>query len=789
MTDMSDETWMGCTVQQKSDGGCIILSPDSTPLLETEDAPKTVSKKDDHGNAVDSIRDDEFASFKLLARCTFLSDGSYNENSTEANELRSKDLLQLEKGLKGKTVNGRTYVSAAYLGFSMEMNGPVFMRKELWSHRNSDYYSQLPFRRPNGGRIRLIKHLIDGPVHEHAARFNLKGVSLKCGLSLSSPTIKEEDVILHHLAMTEANLVMLKRLVSGEPLEAFLTMAEDRKAYDLYVEKLIQGLKTGAAIAPFSFINPPVLSDVPPGSNLSGSLQVDAKPRGDDNRHLSEVTCSVDLGTQNVSPKASFGFVYYAALPGAFEYPPELIRLMKEFALKYPKDFLSLRLMLLACHLWFDIITHPDRQLEWFMLERRSRGKGFNEVPKVSLAAFIVYFAHWLSWTESMGLSEYIHPFRFVSKACKSDQVHTGFAVNKDHIPQDRVMALMRQVTSRIPNISIDERIVVTPSTVPGTRMQPRLYWSFLKYPQQTPLALTGLPHLGYLGLRNYTRQDLTDATKHPEKRFRIHMLPYFVNSSLFANFGTRLQVPSDLSKGVFKSFSQISPFWKPNTLKNDLGPSHHLPAPPVHTFQQTGTGSPATRPQARRESPLYVPLLESWSKVPQRAHWAWKHAFQLLQNLPEEERQEGTFKELISIAQAKHNGDISIVNDCLSSLYNMEDLSDHDLYTALPTALVKLIGLPPPQTREGDVWAEYFPTIDEPSSPQANCISMILGYFRSAKDNPSSVPYLRPLIQRTAQQLMGMRDSLETRDWLGSQWDFLFPQFTSTCNIAGGDI
>ncbi|KAK4079728.1 hypothetical protein Trihar35433_833 [Trichoderma harzianum] len=772
---MSDETWMGCTVQQKSDGGCIILSPDSIPLLETEDAPKTMSKKDDHGNPVDSIRDDEFAKFELLARCTFLSDSCDEDDNTKTNASRLEKLSRLEQELKGMTVNGKTYVSAAYLGFSMEMKGPVFMRRELRSARNSEKFVRLP-----------VPLSMPGWVHKHAAHFNLEGVMLQCGLSSSSPTINPRDVILHHLAMTEANLVMLKRLVSGEPLETFLTTPEDRQAYDLYVEKLIQGLKKGAAIAPFSFINPPVLSDVPPGSNSSGSLQADAKPRGDDNRHLSKVTCKPDLATQTVSPKAFTGFKYYAAPAGAFEYPPELIRLLKEFALQYPNDFLPLRLMFLACHLWFDIITHPDLQLEWFMLRRKEDGRGFNEVPNVSLAAFIVYFAHWLSWTESMGLSEYPHPFRFVYKAYELDQVHSGFTVNMDHIPQDRVMASMRKVTSRIPNVSIDKRIVVIPSRVPGTKMPPMHHWSFVKRPHRISLALTGLPHLGYLGLRNYTRQDVNNTAEHLEKRFRVYRLPYFVNSSLFANFGTRLQVPSDLSKGILKTFLRISPFWKPNILWNDLKPSHQPPAPPVHSSQQTGTGSPATRPQARRQSLLYMPLLESWSKVPQRAHWAWKHALQLLKDLPEEEQQEETFKELISTAQAKHNGDIDIVNDCLSSLYTMEDLSDHDLYTALPTALVKLIGLPPPQIWDGDVWAEYFPTIDEPSSPQVNCISMILGYFRSAKANPSSIPHLRPLIQRTAQQLMGMSNSLETRDWLGSQWDFLFPQFTSTCNTAG---
>ncbi|KAL7904657.1 hypothetical protein GGI35DRAFT_489535 [Trichoderma velutinum] len=767
---MSDEPWMGCTLQQKS-GGCIILSPDSIPLLETEDAPKTMNKRNDHGNTVDSIRDDEFAKFKLLARCTFLSNGSGEENNPKANQSNPNDLSRLKRELKGTLVNGKTYVSVAYLGFSTEMKGPVFMRKELWSAHNSENYSQSPLSKPTKGRIRPVEHLVSGPVHKEAARFNLKGVLLKCGISSSSLTIKHQDVIPHYLATTEANLVMLKRLVSGESLETFLTTPEDRIAYDLYVEKLIQGLKKGTAITPFSFITPPVLPDTPPGSNLLGRLQDDTKPRGDDNRYLSEVTCNPDLATRNLNHKSSTGFVYRAALTDAFEYPPELIRLLKQFARRYPTDFLPLRLMLLACHLWFDIMTHPDLQLEWFMWEREGGDKeGFDEIPEVSLAVFIVYFAHWLSWTESTGLSEHPHPFRFVSKAYESDKAHGGLAVYEDHFPQYRVIALMHQVISRIPNVSIDMRIDVFPCQIPGTKMPPMYHSSILRCPHPISLALTGLPHMGYLGFPNYTRLKLAYD---PEKICRSHYLPYFVNSSLFGNLGTRLQTPSDLSRGVLTTFPQI----------NDLEPSCHPPTPPVHSSQQTGTGSPATWPQAQRESPLYAPLLEDWSKVPQLAHWAWKHALQLLKGLPEDERQEETFKELISTAQAQHNQDITLINECLSSLYTLEDLSDHYLYNVLPSALVKLIGLPPPQTWAVDVWAEYFPNIEEPSSPQVKCISMILGYLRSAKANPPSIPYLRPLIQRTVQQLMGMSNSLEARDWLGSQWDFLFPQFTSTYN------
>ncbi|KAL6792115.1 hypothetical protein J3E68DRAFT_438388 [Trichoderma sp. SZMC 28012] len=664
------------------------------------------------------------------------------------------------------------------------MKGAVFMRKELWSTHNSDNYSQLPLPTTKRGRKNPNMELISGPVHEQATRFNLKGVSLKCDFSSSSPNIKHQGVIPHYLATTEANLTTLKRLVSGEPLETFLTTPENRKAYDLYVEKLIQGLKRGAAIAPFSFTTPPVLSDLPHRSNLAGRLQDDGKPQDEDNRYLSEVACNPHVPLRAPS-LASPSFVYRAAPIGAFEYPPELIRLLKEFALQYPNDFLPLRLMLLACHLWFDIIQHENKQ--WQRCMRGELRGRLENIPEVSLAEFIVYFAHWLSWNESMGLSGHLHPFHFVSKACESDEFHPDFAVNKDHIPQDRVIALMHKITSRIPNLSTDTRINLLPCHIPGSKMPSFCRTVTLQPPHPISLALTGLPHVGYLGLPNYTRlkleskdRSLEKLTEHPEKIFRSHYLPYCVNSSLFGNLGTRLQTPRDLSKGVLTTFSQISPFWKPTALGDDLEPSHQ---PPVLSSESTVIE--LLESQAPRESLFYSPLLESWSKVPEQAHWAWKHGLQLLKDLPEEERQDETFKKLISTAQAQHNQDISLLNECLSSLDTPKDLSDYDLDITVPTAFGRFIGLPPPQDVVVDAWAEHFLTIDGPT-PQVQCISMILGHLRSAKANPSSIPHLRPLIQRTAQQLMGMSDSLETRDWLGNQWDFLFPQFTSTYSTVG---
>ncbi|KAL6691694.1 hypothetical protein J3F84DRAFT_403367 [Trichoderma pleuroticola] len=105
-----------------------------------------------------------------------------------------KDRLKDE--LKGKkNADGKTIVTAFYLGISMDLRGPAFMRH------------QTP-KAPKG------QTPIPGRVREQIPRNNLKGLIIR---SEPATTITGQAVIPHYLMTVKENLLAAKRLVSGVP--------------------------------------------------------------------------------------------------------------------------------------------------------------------------------------------------------------------------------------------------------------------------------------------------------------------------------------------------------------------------------------------------------------------------------------------------------------------------------------------------------------------------------------------------------------------------------------------
>lgn len=382
--------WYDCTIQSKSDGGYIIVSSTTALLFETEDTLKIVEKKKDDQSAPKRvIRGDEFVEFEVLGRCRFLAEGADKANSQKANKSGPRAYARLQEEMVGTKVDGKTYISAAYLGFAMSMQGPVFMRREIQksSRLSKDDSEEENEDTPGSNRGKKnsskkekpnrSKVVPSGPTHEEALKFNLKGVNLR---SEPAFTITGQDVIPHYMMTTKVNLGMAKKLVSGTPLEFFCTSSEERKAYSEYALAQIENLKNGRAISPLCCISLHSAPEVVPGSILTGMLQNNNLPSGDSNRPLSEVTCNTEVLFRTTFDDEPTGFHYAAAYTEALEYPPKLLRLLRDFALLHPKDLLPTSIMLLACHLWVDIMDHPDMRLEWFMRNKRNEGKVYQGV-------------------------------------------------------------------------------------------------------------------------------------------------------------------------------------------------------------------------------------------------------------------------------------------------------------------------------------------------------------------------------------------------------------------------
>lgn len=176
--------------------------------------------------------------------------------------------------------------------------------------------------------------------------------------------------------------------------------------------------------------------------------------------------------------------------------------------------------MLLARHLWCNIVQNPNKSVEEFALWARGTSDNYRPGPDARLAHCIIYFQDWLRWVEEMGLSEFPHPFRFIDKAVATDTEHMGETVAADAINEEEVRTFMSQVPSRVPSINPLDRVTSFPCMMPGTSIPPLFNLFNCRYPHGIEMALTGLENVNMMGLSSYTLEHTMnsgcDISKYP---------------------------------------------------------------------------------------------------------------------------------------------------------------------------------------------------------------------------------------------------------------------------------
>lgn len=734
-----------------------------------------------------------------------------------------------------KREDGRTIIDSVYLGFGSSMQGPVFARKDT-----------------------IIK-----PERNEVSRFNLKGICLK---SEPEATIVGQGVIPHFSMTTKVNLNAAKNLVHGTPLEDICKRSSSIKRFFDDTAQFIRDLTAGNALVPYMREKPHSGPEAGPGTDLSGMLEYNQRPEGNGNRRLSEVTCSASLLTRDTGYGPS-GFSYTVPYTQALEYPGELLLMLKEFALKHPRDLLPLRTLLLACHLWVDVMDHHEMRMERFMETRKRNSKLFQSVPEVPLAAFLIYYQHWLKWTEWMGLAKYPHPFRFVQRALETDLHNEGMGVDMESIDQERVSVLMNQATTRVSFLDARERVKILPSAMPGTRMPPLFSPDILRYPNRIQMALTGLVNLSHYGLHFYTRPKRPQDNRHfrvqamdRSSRYAIIRQSKHINSALSTSPGRPLPTRQDSSHGVFAVLKDVFPQWKANTARNitmpptaamnigisaldynledwlpphvlsritqmhrthyeklvemgyvsvngdnemrvghnllwtpkemkPLGPEDFRKAPPKviygpmaarrsvtpseWDFDSASVASPP--PEPTFDYPNYNGLLAAWSRVPARAHWAWKEGLEQLKSLAEGNRPEMELRKLVTAAIDAEERDYEILNQRLWAMLEMTPLSDNDLFTVLPMAFGRWLGFPPPTVYVSDLWEEYFiPLGVEQNVPAVFYVSTILNHLRNAKYSPTAIAMLKPEVQTYFDSLKEAIRKAVPDNWFGRWKEFV---------------
>ncbi|KAF5628918.1 hypothetical protein F52700_8011 [Fusarium sp. NRRL 52700] len=346
---------------------------------------------------------------------------------------------------------------------------------------------------------------------------DLSGLRLE---TISEGFLEEREVILHHSLTVPGNLRALKLLLLEKDWsKAFyggdLTV---EAAKDLAFQSA-RSLYHGRAPVTLARIQPATSIQIP--SHKKPDLQrsvIPDQPYGPENLQLQEVLPRAGSIWFNEHQ----GFVYKAPYMSNMRYPKRLYHELATFAKAHSYDKFNATAMLFAVQLWCDIEEHPDKMVEECVEE---------PLPSVSLAAFIVYFEHWLKIHEYLQCLSFIHPFRLIHLLYWNDILRPfnnadAFNVKKNAIDSQRVRHLVQDAKAMDPKFSVEERVDLYPFMISGSKMvcpqdmpnRFRLY--------ETRQAMVGMPDLRVLGSPSYfTKDSETIEIRMPEPIARITFL------------------------------------------------------------------------------------------------------------------------------------------------------------------------------------------------------------------------------------------------------------------------
>ncbi|PTB68556.1 hypothetical protein BBK36DRAFT_1112708, partial [Trichoderma citrinoviride] len=701
-------TWKGCTLRRKPDGGCSVLLSNNEVLVDTMLQLETTHERPlaNHPSQ-QNVQDVEMTEFMVMGRCRHLVDGSPQANSQMAAGRTSGSVIKkIRAELRGKTIGQETFVTTAYIGFDSCMRGPVFARGAK---------DPVPTETPS----MIASTKASGP-KQPDNYFDLNDLAFKCD---SASYLVGKGFIPHFAMMSSANIDVLKRLLTGTPLEKVLRAHTEIKEYFRHVQRLVRNLGTGNLLTPFVYKDPDIRHRLMPGWDLREMLEDESRNQSDNNRPLFQIACDATLLARQGKDDVLSGYRYHVALIESLEYPDELLSMLKDFAMLYPKDILPLRTLLLGCHLWADITGHRTLSMERFM-EKREDKSTVPQVPDIPLAVCLIYYPHWLKWTEWMGLSEFPHPFRFMSQAVKSDMDNEAIGIDPDSIDQGRVYSLIARARSRVPLMDATHRVEIMPCHMPGSMMPP-MFGPMVRRPEKVPLALTGLPDVQYLGLDSYIRPD-TSKDGRPARmqsiqrtsKYATVILPRRVTDKLFTAPG-KLSNSSEIIIGQFSSALNFN--------KRCMGPvsvsDSELGRPRKIICGSSGSQSenitlefgdeivyPVYPESELTPNAKYDEVLRIWAEVRYGvAHRAHHEGLQQLKNLREGERSVKAMRKIIKIAFYKEAEEIRWLEVKLRTIAGQSPLSLDCLCTDIPLAFGRLLGLRPPEQLMPYLWNSHF--------------------------------------------------------------------------------
>ncbi|PTB67150.1 hypothetical protein BBK36DRAFT_1140900 [Trichoderma citrinoviride] len=518
--------------------------------------------------SVGGSRMEPAVAYSVRARACFLANGGEVFKAPPAGSTAAFDPEDRWKSLRAAvtpTVDAnKHYVGAAYVGYNSLMHGPVFARlfKDAESPARpkppapkapapkaatpkvpaaAKGRGKRPYNQTEEDNEPRVKRKTASS-EEHRTTFALKGLeTYKYPLN----QLCGQRVIPHYLLTSRCNLLFLKQVLCGRPLEDLLQPVPANWAVGIATHTA-ESIAKGAALTPMT--KRPLGSWDGLDQHMVGQLEKPGELAGPDNLPVADLVSDATLLFRG--GRAPSGFIYAAPLCLLMAYPPELLTLLQGFARSLKNDLLPIPHLYLAAHLWVDICQDITRQNEKYTMDSavkepkpkkaseeadsraasgKAKGKNLkvapeepkvnkDDVPMVTLAEFLVYYNHWLRWAALwMGLAEFPHPFRFVREAVDQDKRILKMQ-DLPSLDQDRVRELIEktrlrpELAGKVPGLSHHTRVNIFPENIPGVDRVRMHHLIGGEESTKTAIALTGLEDISLIGLESY-EQPIPDNT------------------------------------------------------------------------------------------------------------------------------------------------------------------------------------------------------------------------------------------------------------------------------------
>ncbi|KAL7892379.1 hypothetical protein HDV64DRAFT_290058 [Trichoderma sp. TUCIM 5745] len=294
------------------------------------------------------------------------------------------------------------------------------------------------------------------------------------------------------------NLKAIKQLVDGQIFSTVYRGASEelqgvRDSFTLTAQNLWKG-DLVAPVTKYKALTPREFDAASRNPDLPYRLY---EEEGSFNPKRSELLCDGSL-LRRGCPVIS-GFRYSVPFIKALTFPKDPTRRPEDFAVKCDKDLLTLDTLYLALFAWYDIVTgyqmNPGQCLR--------HGPNAADSTKVYLAECLVYYPHWLRFTEVTGLAEFVHFFRYVEYAVAGDRMHNDMIVPDDPDLSDEIKRLVLEIGKC--RASPYQRFLVLPQMTKIFFMPRMINMEPYLFPSDGDLLMTGLPPVNLLGTPKYT--------------------------------------------------------------------------------------------------------------------------------------------------------------------------------------------------------------------------------------------------------------------------------------------